>query len=149
LRTNAQVGEKYGLSKNSVARYIRLTHLVKPLLDRVDFTELALLAGVELSYLSKTEQNLLESVIFEKGLKISLQQAKDLRALSSKQGKLTKDDIADFLTGTKPVKTPKFQSIKLETAIYSRFFNAKTPQKEISSTIEKALEMYFQNQAGE
>ena len=65
------VAEQAGESKDQIRRYIRLTNLVPELLDMVDNSvlkekgtlQMALRPAVELSYLSKDEQNALLEVM--------------------------------------------------------------------------------------
>ena len=52
------------------------------------------------------------------------------------------DSIVDLVNGKKQEK--KFQSVKLGTAVYHKYFHDVEP-KEAVSIIEKALEMYFTN----
>lgn len=64
--TSDQVGEKLTSveklssnspdSKSQIQRYIRLTELIKPLLDMVDNEEIAFSPAVELLFLTKQEQ---------------------------------------------------------------------------------------------
>ena len=58
-----QIAEENNISKKKVYRYIRLTHLIKPLLDRVDSGSLPLIAAVDLSYLTEAQQNRLFSFL--------------------------------------------------------------------------------------
>ncbi len=57
------VGEAVGESYKQVQRYIRLTNLIDPLLDLVDKNEMAMSAGVELSYLGTKHQAEIYKVI--------------------------------------------------------------------------------------
>ena len=50
------IGEQEGISKDTVKRYIRLTHLIPEFLEKMDNGEIALSVGVELSFLSKQSQ---------------------------------------------------------------------------------------------
>jgi ParB family chromosome partitioning protein len=52
----SQVGRTAGDSYEQVRRYIRLTHLIPPLLDLVDEEHIAFRPAVELSYLRESEQ---------------------------------------------------------------------------------------------
>lgn len=47
------LGEQVGESQDQIRRYIRLTELIKPILDMVDAKKIALRPAVELSYLSQ------------------------------------------------------------------------------------------------
>lgn len=57
-RTTAEIGELTGESYKTVQRYIRLTHLIPPLIQKVDEGKIALSPGVELSYLDEDTQQL-------------------------------------------------------------------------------------------
>ena len=50
------IGEQEGISKDTVKRYIRLTHLIPEFLERMDNGEIALSVGVELSFLDEQSQ---------------------------------------------------------------------------------------------
>lgn len=58
-----QISDKTNDSQPQIYRYIRLTHLIPPLLDLVDSGKIAFRPAVELSYLTEEEQNsLLDSI---------------------------------------------------------------------------------------
>ena len=50
------IGEQEGISKDTVKRYIRLTHLIPEFLEKMDKGEIALSVGVELSFLDESSQ---------------------------------------------------------------------------------------------
>lgn len=54
-RSDEILGEQVGESKDQIRRYIRLTELIDPLLAMVDSKDMALNAGVELSYKDLTK----------------------------------------------------------------------------------------------
>ena len=63
LPTTAMIGKESGDSMNQVLRYIRLTELIPEVLQMVDVGKIALTPAVELSYLTKQEQqDLLETM---------------------------------------------------------------------------------------
>jgi len=65
-RTNEELGELVGESREQIRRYIRLTNLVPSLLDMVDEGKIALRPAVELSYLTEQEQtDLVETIAYE------------------------------------------------------------------------------------
>lgn len=66
-RSNETLGEAGGESREQVRRYIRLTHLIEPLLDLVDSGKIAFRPAVELSYLTEEEQNSLGNFSFANG----------------------------------------------------------------------------------
>lgn len=53
------ISEETNLSKKKIYRYIRLTHLIEPLLNRVDNGTIPVIAAVELSYLTEQQQKAL------------------------------------------------------------------------------------------
>ena len=56
LRTGDMVGETLNERRETVRRYIRLTHLIPELLDLMDEGKMALSVGVELSFLAEQSQ---------------------------------------------------------------------------------------------
>lgn len=140
------VAEQAGESKDQIRRYIRLTNLVPELLDMVDNTvlkekgtlQMALRPAVELSYLSKDEQNALLEVMESEDCTPSHAQAIKIRDFSEK-GKLNPDVILSIMQEEKPNQMEQF---KMPRNRIDRFFPAGTPAQKIEDTIVKALEMY-------
>ena len=140
------VAEQAGESKDQIRRYIRLTNLVPELLDMVDNTvlkekgtlQMALRPAVELSYLSKDEQNALLEVMEGEDCTPSHAQAIKIRDFSEK-GKLNPDVILSIMQEEKPNQVEQF---KMPRNRIDRFFPAGTPAQKIEDTIVKALEMY-------
>ena len=54
-RSDVELGEQVGESKDQIRRYIRLTNLIDPILDMVDNNQIAMNAAVEISYLGSKE----------------------------------------------------------------------------------------------
>ena len=59
-RSDVELGEQVGESKDQVRRYIRLTNLVPELLDLVDEGKIKMRPAVELSYLDEDNQRAVE-----------------------------------------------------------------------------------------
>ena len=96
LETAEIIGELSGDSKTQVRRYIRLTELIPDILRMVDDGKIALTPAVELSYLTKQEQqNLLETMESE-DCTPSLSQAIQMKKLSQ-LGFLDMDKIFEIL----------------------------------------------------
>lgn len=146
-KTSRQLlGEQVGESQDQVRRYIRLTNLVPELLDMVDNSvlkendklQMALRPAVELSYLSKDEQNALLEVMEGEDCTPSHAQAIKMREFSEK-GKLNPDVILSIMQEEKPNQVEQF---KIPRNRIDKFFPAGTPAQKIEDTIVKALEMY-------
>lgn len=100
LRTDEQIAQQVGSSRNQVQRYIRLTELLPELLDMVDRKELAFSPAVELSYLKENEQRMfLEAMDYSQSTP-SLSQAQRLKKLSQ-QGSCTQDAMFAIMSEEK------------------------------------------------
>ena len=65
LRSDAELAEKVGESRNQIQRYIRLTELVPEILQMVDDRQIAFRPAVEISYLTEEQQyTLLEAMSY-------------------------------------------------------------------------------------
>ena len=73
------IGKNANDSARQVYRYIRLTYLMNDLLNAVDRDVIGLQVGVELSYLTVPEQEMVEEVHESTGKYPSLEQAKKIR----------------------------------------------------------------------
>lgn len=133
-------GEAYELSKDTVARYLRIYTLSTELKERMDMGEIAFMAGFEISYLTQEHQTLLENMLDD--YKLSLRQAKDLRKLEI-QGKLTENTMQEILAGKQLKKAGRPKAFRIQDKIISRFFSEGTKEKEIEEIIVAALEEYF------
>jgi len=145
LKTIEVIGENYSLSKNSVARYIRLNYLIDPILNRVDNGEIAFIPAVSISYISEENQKIMNNFIDEHGFKIDMKKSELLKQYEEKY-KLTEDTIYKILSGeiSKTKKTKKASAFKIKSKIIQRFFTPEQKDSEIEQIIEKALEQYFQ-----
>ena len=112
--TSVPVGQKFGKtsrevladsstdSNTQIQRYIRLTHLIPPLLDLVDSGKIAFRPAVELSYLTEEEQNsLLDSISSEQSTP-SLAQALKMKEFSQ-NGRLNADVILSIMCEQSPL----------------------------------------------
>lgn len=128
-------------SNTQIQRYIRLTYLIKPLLDMVDEGQIALRPAVELSYLREQEQqDLLETISYEDATP-SLAQAIKLKNLS-RSNNLDADSILAIMCEKKPNQAEKisFRTEKLKPYIPRNY----TPQQ-TEEYILKALEHYHRH----
>ena len=65
LESADQLGHQSGESGDTIRRYIRLTHLLPPLLDMVDQEDVPFTAGVSISFLSPDAQTLLLHIMYQ------------------------------------------------------------------------------------
>lgn len=142
LRTNEQLAEKVGESREQIRRYIRLTYLLPEMLDMVDDGKIALRPAVELSYLAEKEQHFLLDTMFSEDCTPSHAQAIKMRKFSQ-EGKLNPDVILSIMQEEKPNQK---EQIKIPKERISRYFVPGTPAQKIEDTIIKALELYRKRQ---
>ena len=139
LRTDEAIGLENGDSKEQVRRYIRLTYLVKEILDMVDDGRIAFRPAVELSYLMVEQQKDLFYTMESEDATPSLAQAIEMKKLSQ-QGKLTADRIFSIMLQQKPNQVEK---IKIPASKFEKYFSRGTPQSQIETVIFQALEEYY------
>jgi len=136
------LGDKVGESRNQIHRYIRLTELIKPILNMVDEGKIAMRPAVEISYLPKEEQEILFSVMDSELATPSLSQAQRIRQLSA-EGHLTEDSVYVILSEQKPNQKEKysFQRERLR-----RYIPDNLPENKVEGYVIEALEYYAQIQ---
>ena len=133
-----EVGKAVGESQDQVRRYIRLTELIPELLQMVDDGKIAMRPAVELSYLTKKEQQWLAEAIDYADCTPSHTQAIRMRAFS-KDGNLGPHVIENILNEEKPNQVEKI-SLKYNDA--KRFIPSSVPIQKAGEYIMKALEFY-------
>ena len=159
----AITGEEYSLSKNTVARLIRVNALLEAC-DKFTFAvntkkDLSIRAAVELSYIPKTalevifekyKTHVLENQVYQLSVAISISTAEWLREIftdfrgtkEQAQKLLDKENIEktrqniDNIT-VKPIK------ISIPSDTFRKYFNEETKPDEAADIIDKALQMYF------
>jgi len=137
-RSDEILGQQVGESKDQIRRYIRLTELIQPILDMVDDNKIAMRPAVELSYLSKTEQEVLLDTMQLEDCTPSHAQAIKMRKFSE-EGRLNEDVILSILSEEKGNQKEQFRMPKERI---SKYFTPGTSAKQIEDTIIKALELY-------
>ena len=138
LTSAQQVSQKSGDSQPQIYRYIRLTELIPSVLDMVDSGKIAFRPAVELSYLSKEQQQSLYDTMECEDCTPSLAQAIKMKEFS-RDGKLTEEVILSIMQEEKPNQREQF---KMSKERISKYFAPGTPAQKIEDTIIKALELY-------
>lgn len=138
LTSAQQVSQKSGDSQPQIYRFIRLTELIPPVLDMVDSGKIAFRPAVELSYLSKEQQQSLYDTMECEDCTPSLAQAIKMKEFS-RDGKLTAEVILSIMQEEKPNQREQF---KMPKERISKYFAPGTPAQKIEDTIIKALELY-------
>lgn len=147
LKSRDRIGQEYGLSRDKVAKYIRIAKLIPSLLQRLDREEISFLAAYDLSFIEdKNEQQKIEDFIESDEFKIDMKKAEMLRQYYE-QHKLTDSVMVQILSGekTRKPKSNKPQPVKVKPAVISKYFKSGESRQEIESIIDQALALYFQS----
>ena len=143
--TSCQLGEKWSVSQLSEAgtdserqihRYIRLTELIPQILSMVDAGKIALTPAVELSYLTKQEQQDLLETMESEDCTPSLSQAVQMKKLSQ-SGELNMDKIFEIL---REPKANQQEKIIFRVDDLRKFFPKSYSVARIQERILKLLE---------
>jgi ParB family chromosome partitioning protein len=138
LRSDAELAEKVGESRNQIQRYIRLTELVPEILQMVDERQIAFRPAVELSYLPEEEQyTLLEAMSYNDATP-SLAQAIKMKKFMQ-EDKLTDEVIQSIMQEEKPNQRekPAFRDERI-----TKLIPRSVPRGKEADFVVKALEFY-------
>ncbi|MBQ8165413.1 MAG: ParB/RepB/Spo0J family partition protein [Lachnospiraceae bacterium] len=148
-RSDKELAEQVGESKDTIRRYIRLTYLIPELLELVDNKTMAIRPAVEISYIDHINQKNIfnyykdtevmddKGKIIEKGVLPSLSQAQEFKRLAD-AGELDEDVISDKLGEPKPNQKEK---IVLNDKRLLHYRGNLTPA-EFEQKVIKALAFY-------
>ena len=148
LRSDAELAEKVGESRNQIQRYIRLTELIPEVLQMVDERQIAFRPAVEISYLSEEQQySLLEAMGYNDATP-SLAQAIKMKKFMQ-EGKLTDEVIQSIMQEDKPnqKEKPAFKDERI-----TKLIPKSIPRGQETDFVVKALEFYnrhLQRQRGQ
>ena len=127
-------------SKATIQRLIRLTELIKPLQDKVNIGEqISIRAGVELSYISKEEQEIVNKILEDNNLKISIGQAEEIRAI---KGAITEQSIVEIFAPKPKEKQIKFTG-KISKDTLKKYREKFSSNDEFDKLVNRLLEDYF------
>ena len=142
LKSRDSMAAEYGFSSRNAARYLRLNYLIQPFKNLMDENKIALLAAVDVSYLTEDEQKMLWNIVERQGLKVKPAYAEKLRKAS---GNLTEEKMAEILEALQVKHTDGNASVsfKLPKSICSKYFNGMD-SKQMAAVVEQALAAWFE-----
>ena len=140
LRSDDEIGSATGESGRQIQRYIRLTELIRPILDMVDDKKIKFVPAVELSYLTAKQQAILLEIMNEEAVVPSLSQAKQLKILSQDK-KYTKESVHAIMV----VASVKERKITIKPDIISKYFDTDTSDEDIEKIICTLLDEWKRN----
>lgn len=137
LDTATEIGNCSGESRDTVYRYIRLTHLIPELLDLMDEGKIALMVGEALSYLGDKEQYAVLEQCEMNDCTPSYAQAVEMKK-RYQDGNLTADNISEIFSRE---KANQRENIKISTEKL-RKYAPNADAKQLEDFILKACEHY-------
>ena len=142
LKSRDAMAAEYGFSSRNAARYLRLNYLIQPFKNLMDENKIALLAAVDVSYLTENEQKMLWNIVERQGLKVKPAYAEKLRKAS---GNLTEEKMAEILEALQVKHTDGNAgvSFKLPKSICSKYFDGMD-SKQMAAVVEQALAAWFE-----
>ena len=139
FRSDDSIGEKAGISGDTVRNYISLTLLVPALMQLVDESKIGLTPAYQLTHLSPAEQDLLFETIESEQATPSLSQAQRMRRLSE-QGQLNEDSMLSIMMEQKkPVK----RDVALSGDKLRKYFPKHYFPEQIETIIFKLLDVWI------
>ena len=139
FRSDDSIGEKAGISGDTVRNYISLTLLVPALMQLVDESKIGLTPAYQLTHLSPAEQDLLFETIESEQATPSLSQAQRMRRLSE-QGQLNEDSMLSIMMEQKkPVK----RDVALSGDKLRKYFPKYYSPEQIETIIFKLLDVWI------
>ena len=133
-----KVADDAGESKDQVRRYIRLTYLIRELLEMVDENKIAFNPAVEISYLEQSEQRVLLNAMELNDCTPSHAQSIRLKKLSQ-DGVLNEQTIYDILAEQKPNQQEQY---KFKREDIRKYFPKSYTDKQVCDTVIKLLEQW-------
>ena len=137
-RSDTELGEQVGESKDQVRRYIRLTNLVPELLDLVDEGKIKMRPAVELSYLDEDSQRAVVDEIDLNQCTPSHDQTIRMRKFFT-DGRLTPEVVSAIMGEEKPNQREK---IVLRGDKVRSLIPKNIPVSQTEEYVVKALEHY-------
>lgn len=139
FRSDDSIGEKAGISGDTVRNYISLTLLVPALMQLVDDSKIALTPAYQLTHLSPAEQDLLVETIESEQATPSLSQAQRMRRLSQ-QGQLNEDTMLSIMMEQ---KKPAKRDVALSGDKLRKYFPKHYSPEQIETIIFKLLDVWI------
>ena len=143
MRSDAELAQQAGESKNSIHRYIRLTELIPDLLDLVDDKNLPLYTAVEMSYFARE----IQKWFYEYCNEIRIPKWNEVAAIRNgfKQSDLTQEQLIDVLNGNMEAPADPKKLTFTERKL-NKYFPAYMTLKEREEVIISLLEKWKQEQ---
>jgi len=139
LTTKEKLGLKYGLSANTIFRYLRIDNLIPLFKDQLDNHKITMKIAENLSFLGENEQEIVAETLGDKR-KLTLKQVELLR------GRLTDVEFSrEFVENilNTDITPAKSKPRKFRREVFSEYFDDDMSDEEIESEIAEILKAHF------
>ena len=132
------MADEVGVSRNQIARFIRLTNLLPEFLEMVDNKVMGFNPAVEISFLNETQQNdLLAAIAYSQAIP-SLSQAQRIKKLAL-NGEITQEGMNIILSEE---KKSELDRVTLKNDVLKKYFPKSYTPKQMEETIIKLLDQW-------
>ena len=144
-RSDQQMAEEFGTSRNQVQRFIRLNNLIPEIMDMVDEKKIAFNPAVELSYLKPEEQKeFLEAMDYAQTTP-SVCQAQRIKKLSQ-QGTSSLEAMCEVMD---EVKKPPEDKLVIKNDVLRKYFPKSYTPQQMEAVIVKLLDQWMKKRSRE
>lgn len=143
-RADDELAKQVGESRNQVHRFIRLTEVIPELLDMIDRGNIAIMTGVDISFLEEKMQKWLYEYIKDNGV-IKSYQVSALREELNTNPDLSHQDVIRILNDLHPSRKPAMR-INFTSNQLRKYFPAYYSSEEAKEVIEQLLAQWKKEQ---
>lgn len=136
------IGEETGDSPKQIQRYLKLNDLIPELLDKVDDETMGFTIGVELAYLSKTNQEIVLEAMENTLATPNLSQAIRIKKMQEEE-KISVDSVEAIITEVKQKEITRvvFKNEQLYR-YFPSYYTAEQMRREILTLLKINMERY-------
>ena len=136
------IGEETGDSPKQIQRYLKLNDLIPKLLDKVDDETMGFTIGVELAYLSKTNQEIVLEAMENTLATPNLSQAIRIKKMQEEE-KISVDSVEAIITEVKQKEITRvvFKNEQLYR-YFPSYYTAEQMRREILTLLKLNMESY-------
>jgi ParB family chromosome partitioning protein len=132
--------KEFHLSRSTITRYLKIYTLTDEIKELLDTGRIAIRAAVNISNIEEGLQKHLHWMITQEDVKVSAAQSIVLASMQT-EGILNQASMEEVLKKEK--KEVKRKPYKLPKSIYKKYFTEEQESQEVTETIMKALDNYF------
>ena len=138
-RSDEEVAEEFGESRNQLHRYIRLTELLPEILAMVDEGKIAIVTAVDMSYLDSQVQKLVYAFMQENGPMKSYQ-VTAVRKYIEENGNITAQKLKQLFEGNMNGRSTR--KVVLPAKKLSKYFSSEYRSADIEKIIIRLLDQW-------